>query len=114
MDIGRFRNAKELASYLGLVPRQRDSGETESHCRITKSGDPNARWLLIQAVFRLVSPRAEDSDFKAFFNRKNGGSIAERKELGLQPECSRLALVAGANKLCKIIFALLTHPERTW
>lgn len=114
VDIDRFDNAKELASYIGIVPRQRDSGETESHCRITKTGDPNARWLLIQAVFRLVSTQAEDSDLKEFFNRKNGGSIAERKEQGLRPEYSRLALVASANKLCRILFALLTHPERTW
>ena len=97
----------------GSDPR-RDSGDTESHCAITKKGDPNARWLLIQAVFRLVRPSAPDSDFKEFFNRRNGGSIAERKELGLKPESNRLALVASANKLCRIIYKLLTDPESTW
>lgn len=114
VDIGRFKGPKQLASYFGVVPRQRDSGDTESHCAITKKGDPNARWLLIQAVFRLVRPSAPDSDFKEFFNRRNGGSIAERKELGLKPESNRLALVASANKLCRIIYKLLTDPESTW
>lgn len=114
VDIGRFRGPKQLASYFGLVPRQRDSGETESHCSITKKGDPNARWLLIQATFRLVNSGAPDSEFKEFFNRKNEGSIAERKVLGLKPESNRSALVASANKLCRIIYKLLTDPESTW
>ncbi len=113
-DIDRFDNAKQLASYLGIVPRQRDSGETESHCKISKSGDAGARWLLIQAVFRLVSDKDHDSELKTFFERRNGGSIAERKASRLKPECNRAALVAGANKMCRIIFALLKHPERTW
>ena len=114
VDVGRFRSAKEIASYLGLVPRQRESGETVSHCRITKTGDPGARWLLIQAVFRLVSNEEFDSDLKRFFDQKNGGSIAERISRGLKPECGRKALVAASNKMCKIIFAILSHDGRRW
>jgi len=114
VDIRRFASAKELAAYLGLVPRQKDSGETVSHCRITKTGDPSARWLLIQTVFRLVSDEENDSGLKRFFDTKNGGSIAERSSRGLSPVCSRKALVAAANKMCKIIFAILSHDGRSW
>ena len=114
VDIRRFTSAKELVAYLGIVPRQRDSGETVSHCRITKTGDPIARWLLIQAVFRLVSDEESDSELKRFFDEKNGGSIAERKSKGLKPECSRKALVAASNKMCRIIFAILSHDGRGW
>lgn len=114
VDIDRFENPKKLAAYLGIVPRMRDSGETENHCGLTRSGDPAARWLLIQATFRLVNSSAPDSQLKAFFAEKNGGSIEERKEADTSGLLKRPALVATANKLIHIIFALLTHPDRHW
>jgi len=114
VDIRRFGSAKELSSYLGIIPRQRDSGETVSNCGITKTGDPCARWLLIQAVFRLVSDEENDSGLKRFFDLKNGGSMAERSKNGMSPVCSRKALVAASNKMCRIIFAILSHDGRGW
>jgi transposase len=112
IDIDRYRSKKALASSLGLVPRQRDSGDTQSHCRITKTGDPHARWLLIQAVFSHVS-RCPDSQLKEFFERMNGGSIAERREQGKVPLVQRKALVATARKMTCIVYAILKN-DRTW
>jgi len=114
VDIGRFDNPKKLAAYLGVVPRMRDSGETEDHSGLTRSGDPAARWLLIQATFRLVNSSAPDSHLKAFFAKKNGGSIEELREADSSSLLKRPALVAAANKLIHIVFALLTHPDRHW
>lgn len=51
---------------------------------------------------------------KAFFAEKNGGSIEERKEADTSGLLKRPALVATANKLIHIMFALLTHPDRHW
>ncbi len=113
-DIERFDNAKKLSAYIGLVPRQRDSGESENHCGITHTGDPVARWLVAQATFRLVNSRADDSALKTFFEKKNGGSIELKKELGETDLLKLPALVAAANKLMHIIYALLKHPDRHW
>lgn len=112
ISIDRYRSKKALASSLGLVPRQRDSGDTQSHCRVTKTGDPHARWLLIQAVFSHVS-NCPDSRLTEFFNRMNGGSIAERKEAEKKPLVQRKALVAAARKMTCFIYAILEN-DRAW
>ena len=112
VDIDRFRSKKALSSSFGLVPRQRDSGETQSHCHITKTGDPHARWLLIQAVFSHVS-NCPDSQLTEFFNRLNEGSIAERKAADKKPYVQRKALVAAARKMTCIIYAILKN-DRSW
>ncbi|MDR0309400.1 MAG: IS110 family transposase [Candidatus Methanoplasma sp.] len=112
IDVERYSSKKALASSLGLVPRQRDSGDTQSRCGITKTGDPHARWLLIQATFAHVS-NCPDSQLTAFFNRMNGGSIAERREAGKVPLVQRKALVAAARKMTCIIYAMLSN-DRTW
>ena len=51
---------------------------------------------------------------KAFFAKKNGGSIEELREADSSSLLKRPALVAAANKLIHIVFALLTHPDRHW
>jgi len=35
-DVSRFKNARQVSSYIGLVPRQYQSGETDRNGRITK------------------------------------------------------------------------------
>ena len=42
--------SRQIGSYLGLRPRQRDSGESQPQLRITKAGDPYLRGLPIQGV----------------------------------------------------------------
>jgi transposase len=37
-DVHRFKNARQVSSYIGLVPRQYQSGETDRNSRITKRG----------------------------------------------------------------------------
>lgn len=48
-DVSRFRNARSLCAYAGLVPSVRNSGETNRTGRITKEGPGLLRWMLIQA-----------------------------------------------------------------
>ena len=50
-DFRRFRTARELMSYLGLVPTERSSGEREWRGGITKAGNGHARRLLIEAAW---------------------------------------------------------------
>src|SRR5262249_58167899 len=59
-EASRFRHAHEVEAYLGIVPRELSSGETQRRGRITKAGSSRVRWLLIQAavsVLRLRDPR---------------------------------------------------------
>jgi transposase len=46
----RFRRAHKVQAYLGLVPRELSSGETQRRDRITKAGSSRVRRLLIRAA----------------------------------------------------------------
>lgn len=111
-DISRFSNAKSFVASLGLAPRERNSGEKVSHCHITKKGDPHARWLLIQATIGHVRG-CPDSPVTQYFNRKNGGSIQERKERGETVTLNRSAIVAASAKMAVIIYTLAVK-DRHW
>ncbi|HYN51413.1 MAG TPA: IS110 family transposase [Thermoleophilaceae bacterium] len=53
-DPRRFRNARAVAAYAGLVPRVAQSADTAHHGRLTKQGNPELRWILSQWAVRLV------------------------------------------------------------
>jgi transposase len=62
-DVGRFHHAHQLEAYLGLVPREYSSGDTQRRGPITKAGHSRTRWLLIQAavsILRRDLPAAEE------------------------------------------------------
>lgn len=92
-DVSRFRNAKKLFSYAGVIPSERSSGDKVRRGPITKEGSPWLRWALIQAAQRqewmIGSPFRED------FRR-----IARRKG-------SKVARVAVARKMLKRIYEIL-------
>jgi transposase len=59
-DVTRFRRAHDVEAYLGLVPRELSSGESQRRGRITKAGTPRVRRLLVQAavsMLRVLDPR---------------------------------------------------------
>jgi transposase len=61
-DARAFRNGRQLAAWLGLVPRQHSSGGTRRLGRITKRGDGYIRTLLIhgaRAVLRHLARRTD-------------------------------------------------------
>jgi transposase len=53
-DWGRFKNRRQVASYTGLCPGGYQSGETQRDGHINRHGNPRARHLLIELVWRLV------------------------------------------------------------
>ena len=55
-DFARFGRPAQLASWLGLVPSLSQSGETERHGPITKSGSGYARRLLVEAAWHYARP----------------------------------------------------------
>lgn len=95
-EVGRFRDAGQLTAYLGLVPRDRSSGEGHRSGRITKAGSRRMRWLLVQAAWRLLRTKAAAAQPL----RRWGETIAARRGQGI-------AAVAVARRLARILFALL-------
>jgi len=93
-DIKRFPNAKSLASYVGLVPSLRQTGDTARYGKITKQGSPELRRLLVQAAHAaLLSPRSSADPLRAHYQHiiDNRG----RK---------KIAVVAVAHLILKIAF----------
>ena len=95
-EASRFRRGHEVQAYLGLVPRERSSGETQRRGRITKAGSSRVRWLLIQAAVSMLRLR----DPRTAALREWAGRIAARRGKGI-------AVVALARRLAGILFALL-------
>lgn len=54
-DVGRFRSAKKLAAYAGIVPSTYSSGGKTYHGRIIKQGNKWLRWAFIEAVTPAVA-----------------------------------------------------------
>lgn len=52
-DFHRFRSGKQIASFAGLVPRERSSGGTVRQGHITKTGSNVLRHLIVEAATRV-------------------------------------------------------------
>lgn len=92
--ISRFPTPDRLASYFGLTPRVRQSGDRGAiHGRISKQGNATARTMLIEAAWSAASV---PGPLRAFFLR-----IKDRKGLNV-------AAVATARKIANLIWQLLT------
>jgi transposase len=100
----RFRSSRTLGSYFGLRPRQDQSGAVDKQLRITKTGDPLVRKLLVQCAHRVLSAGAPDTDLKRW-----GIKLAER---GGQATKKR-AIIAVARKLA-VLFHRLWVTESTY
>lgn len=99
-DEGRFRRSRSVGSWLGLVPGQHDSGESQPQWHITKEGDPYLRRLLVGSAQYILGPYAKDCDL-----RRYGLAIAARGGANAK----KRAVVAVARKLA----VLLHHLWRT-
>jgi len=95
-DFRRFPDAAHAASYLGLTPSTRQSANQCFHGPITKRGNSQARWMLIEAAQHLDK---HPGPLGHFFRR-----LAKKKN-------RNVAVVAGARKLATIGWLMLTSNE---
>jgi transposase len=95
-----FKNGREFAAYLGLVPRQHSTGGKIKLLGISKRGDSYARTLLIHGGRALVASATS-----------KGGSQAQNHWLiGLTERRGRKrASVALANKIARIAWSMLAQ-----
>ena len=97
-DISQFKNGRELAAYLGLVPRQHSSGGKTVLSGISKRGNTYLRTLLIhgaRAVLRHLKGK-EDGHSRWL------ASVSDRR--GHNKACA-----AQANKTARRVWALLSQ-----
>lgn len=101
VDVKQFRNGRQFAAWLGIVPRQNSSGGKERLGRITKWGNSYIRKLLVVSSCALIRyARAKST--------KNNWLAGV---LGRRP--AKVAAVAMANKTARIIWAVM-RDERPY
>ena len=101
-DPTRFPKARAVASYVGLRPRQADSGSLSPQLRITKAGDEHLRWLLVAAAHYILGPFGPDTDL-----RRWGLALAEKGG----KSAKKRAVVAVARKLAVLLLRLWQTGE---
>jgi transposase len=95
-----FKNARQLAAWLGLVPRQHSSGGKDQLLGISKRGDVYLRTLLIhgaRSVLLRLKGRGDQAE----------GWLAQL----MKRRNHNIAAVALANKNARIVWALLAHDR---
>lgn len=95
-DWRRFPDGDAAASYLGLTPSVRQSANSCHYGRITKAGNPQARWLLTQAAQQVAQ---HPGPLGVFFRR-----LKAKKN-------HNVAVVATARKLVVIAHLMLKNKE---
>jgi transposase len=63
-DPHRFRHSRDVGAYLGLVPRQSQSGQRDLQLPISKAGDGRLRRLLVQCAHHILGPFGRDSSLR--------------------------------------------------
>jgi transposase len=97
-DANHFANGRDFAANLGLVPREHSSGGRQRLYSITKRGDSYLRTLLIHGA-RSALRCAGDKPDKLL---RWACTLAERRGYNV-------AAVALANKMARVIWAMLAH-----
>ena len=95
-DASQFRNGRELAAWLGLVPRQHTTGGRPRLLGISKRGDRYLRTLLIHGGRAALQQAPRHSDRRSAWVL----GVAERRN-------RNVAAVALANKNARAAWALL-------
>lgn len=96
-DVSRFRNEKQFASYLGLVPTSHSSGEKTVHGDITFRGNKKIGPMIVQAAWVAIRYDPALSAAFAAYCRK----MKKQK-----------AAIRVARKISNIIFSVLKNKKK--
>ncbi len=99
-DPSVFKSGRELAAWIGLVPRQNSTGGKQRLGRISKQGDQYLRWLLVAGAMSVIRhARGKDPAKMPWL-----AGLMERRPL-------RVVAVALANKIARMAWVVLMRGE---
>jgi transposase len=99
-DASAFKNGRQFAAWLGLVPRQHTTGGKERLLGISKRGDTYLRQLLVHGARATIRWVGRKTDRRSQWMRQ----LLERRG-------KNRTAVAVANKNARIVWALLTSHQ---
>jgi transposase len=120
-DFRRFRSPRQLAAYVGLVPSEHSSGDSERRGAITKTGNRHVRRLLVEAAWhhrykpRVTGPlakRREGQPTRILALADRGQERLYRRYLRMtaRGKLHNKTVVAMARELVGYLWAAL-HPD---
>ncbi|MDZ7871024.1 MAG: IS110 family transposase [Rheinheimera sp.] len=95
-EVKQFKSGRELAAWLGLVPKQTGSGGKVKLHGISKRGDTYLRTLLIHGARAVLTHQKNPSEWLT--------NLRCRRPMNV-------VLVAQANKTARVVWALLAHQS---
>jgi transposase len=95
-----FENGRQVAAWMGIVPRQDSSGGKPRLLGISKRGDTYLRTLLIHGARAVVRTAGRKDDAQSRWIN----ALVQRRN-------ANIAAVAVANKTARTIWAMLTRGE---
>lgn len=100
-DPKAFRFGRQMAAWIGLVPKQNSSGGKEELGGVTKAGDRCLRSMLMIGALSVI---------------KRGRQLGYTKRPCLADLMARrpvkVAAIAYANKIIRMVWAMMVHGER--
>jgi transposase len=99
-DPTSFKSGRNLAAWIGLVPRQNSSGGKERLGGITKRGDRYLRQMLVVGALSVIR-----------YAQRHGTKRPWLVQL-LARRATKIAAIALANKMARMIWAIMTTGER--
>jgi len=99
-DWKAFSSGRNLAAWIGLVPRQHSTGGKERLGRISKQGNRYLRWLLVAGAMAVIRYARQHGTKRIWLAR-----LMERR-------ATKVAAVALANKIARMAWAMMVRGER--
>jgi transposase len=101
-DPERFEKSRQVGAFLGMRPKQKDSGESKPQLGITKAGDEYLRKTLVNCAHYILGPHGVDCDLRRFGQRicERGGKNGKKR-----------AVIAVARKLSVLLHRLWVTGE---
>ncbi len=100
-DPHAFRSGRDLAAWIGLVPRQNSTGGKERLGKISKAGNRYLRRLLVVGALSVIK-QAKRTDSR---RRPWLDALLERRS-------TKVAAIALANKIARIAWAIMVRGTR--
>jgi transposase len=100
-DWKAFRSGRNLAAWIGLVPKQHTTGGKDRLGSITKQGNRYLRWLLVAGATAVIR-----------YAKRHGTKNRPWLTRLMERRPTKVAAVALANKIARIAWAIMARGDR--